>query len=69
MQGTNFGQSGTPLVNPYLTDVNGNGLIVVGASASAVSGYAIGCILIDNVVGKIYANTGTTTTATWTAQA
>ena len=69
MQGTNYGQEGSPVVNPYLTDVNNNGLLVVGASASATAGYSTGCILLDNVSGKMYVNTGNATTATWTVQA
>lgn len=51
-----------------LTDQFGNGLITVGATpyTYAVKGFSIGCLMIDNVAGKLYINTGTTTTATWT---
>jgi len=68
MDGTSFIVGNEGGVYPMLTDQYGNGLIVVGASASAVKGYAVGCQLISNVSGdvKLYINTGTTTTATWT---
>ena len=67
-QGTNFFQAGSPTVNVALQapDGSGNAFIVAGSSPSAVSGYAIGCLLVDTVAGVLYINTGTTATATWT---
>ena len=66
MNGTNFFQQGNPTVNVALTDASGNGFLLTGPSASAVSGYAVGAILSDTTDKKLYINTGTTTTATWT---
>lgn len=66
MQGTNYFTGTVNGVNPALIDATGNGFLVGGASASAVSGYAVGCLLVGTPENKLYINTGTTTTATWT---
>lgn len=63
--GTNLTAGVSPVIY-VLTDANTNGLFVVASSPSATSGYAIGCLLIDPVVGKLYINTGTATAAVWT---
>ena len=65
MVGTNFFTGATPVI-VALTDQNGNGFLVSGNTPSATSGYAIGCLMVDTVLGVLYINTGTATSATWT---
>lgn len=69
MNGTNLGTGAlTDTVNPTLVDGNGYGLLVTAPSAGAVTGagYQIGCLLQETTAGKLYINTGTTASATWT---
>jgi len=66
MDGTSFIVGNENGVYPMLVDQNGYGLMVTGTSATAIKGFQIGCLLVDTTIGKLYINTGTTTTATWT---
>jgi len=70
MAGTNYltTVSTSPAVSSALTDQSGNYFLVTGSTpfAGSVTGYSIGCLMVDNVNGKLYINTGTATTATWT---
>lgn len=63
--GTNLTAGVSPVVY-VLTDNSTNALFVVANSPSATAGFAIGCLLIDPVLGKLYINTGTAAAATWT---
>ena len=69
MDGTNYftGVSGNN--NPALVDANSNGILCTGSSpfTTNTTGYAIGCLMLDATSGKLYSNTGTATSATWTA--
>lgn len=58
--------AGTTPVIMALTDQSGNAFLVAGNTPSAVAGYGIGCLMVDNISGVLYINTGTATTATWT---
>jgi len=69
MNGTNLGtQPLTSTVNPTLVDGGGYGLLVTAPSATLVTtaGFQVGCVLIDTTLGKLFINTGNTTTPTWT---
>ena len=69
MNGTNFGTAKlTDTVNPWLVDSNGYGMLVTAPSSTLVTtaGFQVGCLLIDTTLGKLYINTGNTTTPTWT---
>ena len=69
MQGTNFGTAKlTDTVNPLFVDSNGYGVLVTAPSSALVTtaGFGIGCLLVDTTIGKLYINTGNTTTPTWT---
>lgn len=56
---------GTSPVQVALTDAVANAVLTIGASPSATSGFTKGGLLIDDVTGILYINTGTTTAATW----
>jgi hypothetical protein len=69
MKGTNLGTAHlTDTVNPIFVDGGGNGILVTAPSAGAVTtaGFQVGCLLIETTAGKLYINTGSTTTPTWT---
>lgn len=68
MNGTNFFTGSAGNNNPAFVDASGNGFLCVGTSPFTLntSGYSIGCLMVDNVAGKLYINTGTATAATWT---
>lgn len=69
MDGTNFFVGVQGNNNPALVNAAGNGVLCAGASpfTTNTSGYAVGCLMMDTSTGKLYSNTGTTTSATWTA--
>lgn len=58
--------AGTTPVVYVLSDPSQNGFLVVGNTPSATAGFGIGCLLVDNIAGVLYINTGTAATATWT---
>lgn len=68
--GTSLGVAKSATVTVYLTDLNNNYVYVTCAGTptipSSVAGYAIGCILIDNVNAGLYVNTGTVASCTFT---
>lgn len=70
MNGTNLGTGSlSDTVNPTLVDVNGYALLVTAPSSAAIAstaGYQVGCLLQETTAGKLYINTGSTTSATWT---
>ena len=69
MNGTNLGTAKlTDTVNPILVDSDGYATLVTAPSAIAVTtaGFQIGCLNVDTTIGKLYINTGNTTTPTWT---
>lgn len=39
---------------------------VNGAPSNSISGYAKGCLAVDTNAGKLYINTGSKSSATWT---
>lgn len=67
--GTNFfTATGDTNVYVALADANGNALLGYAPSAnmpSAVSGYSIGCILINTTSGSPYVNVGTASSCTF----
>lgn len=67
MAGTNFfAPKGS--VEVALTDADGNAILAKGSSVpSATSGYAKGCLFINTTTGKIYQNTGTSSSCSFDA--
>lgn len=67
--GTNLGNvTGDTNVIVSLTDVSGNAIFGYSPSAnmpSSVSGYSIGCILVNTTTGSPYVNIGTATSCTF----
>lgn len=57
-------------VRGKLIDLPGEGIILASLKAAptaSAAGYAKGCVFIDRTNGNVYKNTGTVTSATWTA--
>lgn len=66
MAGTNFSAPLTSTVKVQITNDSGNAMLAYGTKPSSTAGYAAGCIFIDTTSGMVYANTGSTTSCTFT---
>jgi hypothetical protein len=65
--GTSFSTPLNSTVDVQLTDKNGNIMLAYGTAPSATAGYAVGCMFIVTSSGKVFSNTGTVASCTFTA--